>query len=74
MLNHTKQNQSANKSMNKSRQVNQSRNDMSGLNTSDVDAEIKSGEENIDEDDIVDESEYNLNVKDTNNDKGMDME
>ena len=61
-----------NKSMNKSRQVNNYRNDSNALNASDIDVDIKSGEENIDEDDIVDESEFNLNVKKGKNE--MDME
>ncbi len=61
-----------NKSINKSHQVNNSRNYSNALNTSDIDIEIKSGEENIDEDDIVDESEFNLNIKKGKNE--MDME
>jgi hypothetical protein len=44
MLNHTKDNQS----INNSKQVNQSRNNSNALNASDIDVEIKSGEENID--------------------------
>lgn len=62
-LNQSVNNSMNNNSVNKSNSRYKSHNDSSALHTEDVDMEIKSGEENIDEDDIVDESEYNLNLK-----------
>lgn len=64
----------ANKSGNKSKSKNKGNNNSDLLDASDdMDADIKSGEENIDDDEIVDESEFNLQTKtDTKNE--IDME
>ena len=37
------------------------------LNVDDIEMDLNSGEENIDDDIVVDESEYNLNLKRGNN-------
>lgn len=63
--------------MNKSGNISQSKykgnNNSNALDASDLDVEIKSGQENIDDDEIVDESEFDLQTKNENKNQ-IDME
>lgn len=63
--------------MNKSGNMSQSKykgnNNSNALDASDLDVEIKSGQENIDDDEIVDESEFDLQTKNENKNQ-IDME
>lgn len=63
--------------MNKSGKMSQSKykgnNNSNALDASDLDVEIKSGQENIDDDEIVDESEFDLQTKNENKNQ-IDMQ